>query len=72
MFSRSISDEEAKKQYDYDRDDEFGGACFVPESIRSDCDEYMKLIGCEFGYHCDGVAIGSARCIRIQSFQVRR
>ena len=51
VFSRSISDEQAKKQYDYSNDDEFGGACFAPQSIKADCDEYMKLIGCEFDFH---------------------
>ena len=51
MFSKSISDKEAKKQYDYDADDEFGGSCFAPQSISADCDEYMKLIGCEFDFH---------------------
>ena len=51
MFTRSVSDKEAKKQHDYDPDDEFGGSCFAPQSIRSDCDEYMKLIGCEFDFH---------------------
>lgn len=51
MFTRSVSDEQAKKQYDYDEDDEFGGSCFAPQSINADCDEYMKLIGCEFDFH---------------------
>lgn len=51
MFSNQISDAEAKKQYDYDKEDEFGGSCFAPRSIRDDCDEYMKLIGCEFDFH---------------------
>ena len=51
MFTRSVSDKEAKKQHDYDPDDEFGGSCFAPQSIKSDCDEYMKLIGCEFDFH---------------------
>ena len=51
MFTRSVSDEQAKKQYDYDADDEFGGSCFAPQSINADCDEYMKLIGCEFDFH---------------------
>ena len=51
MFSKSISDKEAKKQYDYDEDDTFGGSCFAPQSISADCDEYMKLIGCEFDFH---------------------
>ena len=51
MFSGSIKDKEAKKQYDYNEEDEFGGSTFCPQSIRSDCDEYMKLIGCEFDFH---------------------
>ena len=51
MFTRSVSDEEAKKQYDYNADDEFGGSCFAPQSINADCDEYMKLVGCEFDFH---------------------
>ena len=51
MFSRSIADKEAKKQYDYNKEAVFGGSCFVPQSIKSDCDEYMKLIGCEFDFH---------------------
>ena len=51
MFSKSISDKESKKQYDHDPDDEFGGSCFIPDSIRADCDEYMKLIGCEFDFY---------------------
>ncbi len=51
MFSGSITNIEAGKQYDYNSSDEFGGSCFVPQSIRSDCDEYMKLVGCEFDFH---------------------
>ena len=51
MFSGSITNIEAGKQYDYDPSDEFGGACFMPQSIKSDCDEYMKLVGCEFDFH---------------------
>jgi len=51
VFSRSIRDTEAKKQYDYNAEDEFGGSTFIPKSISSDCDEYMKLIGCEFDFH---------------------
>ena len=51
MFSKSIKDTEAKKQYDYDESDEFGGACFVPQSINADCEEWMKLVGCEFDFH---------------------
>ena len=51
MFTRSVSNEQAKKQYDYNSDDEFGGSCFAPQSINADCDEYMKLIGCEFDFH---------------------
>ena len=51
VFSKSITDKEAKKQYDYNDDDEFGGSCFAPQSISADCDEYMKLIGCEFDFH---------------------
>jgi len=51
MFSRSIRSTEAKKQYDYSDTDEFGGNTFVPKSIDADCDEYMKLVGCEFDFH---------------------
>ena len=52
MFSGTIKVEEAKKQFDYDKDDDvWGGTAFMPDSIRSDCDEYMKLIGCEFDFH---------------------
>ena len=51
MFSGSIKKSEAQKQYDYKDEDEFGGSCFVPQSISADCDEYMKLIGCEFDFH---------------------
>ena len=51
MFTRSVSDKEAKKQHDYNENDEFGGSCFAPASINADCDEYMKLIGCEFDFH---------------------
>ena len=51
MFSRSITTAEAKRQYDFNDDDTFGGSCFIPKSINSDCNEYMKLIGCEFDFH---------------------
>ena len=51
MFTGSITIEEAKKQYDHDANDEFGGSTFMPKSINADCDEYMKLIGCEFDFH---------------------
>ena len=51
MFTGSISNEEAKKQYDHDPNDEFGGSCFMPKSINADCEEYMKLVGCEFDFH---------------------
>ena len=51
MFSRSITTTEARRQYDFNGDDIFGGSCFVPKSINADCDEYMKLIGCEFDFH---------------------
>ncbi len=51
MFSGSITIEEAKKQYDHDVNDEFGGSTFMPQSINADCDEYMKLVGCEFDFH---------------------
>ena len=51
MFSKSIKTTEARRQYDYNDDDEFGGSCFVPQSISTDCEEYMKLIGCEFDFH---------------------
>jgi len=51
MFTRSIKDAQAKKQHDYNEDDEFGGSTFIPKSISDDCDEYSKLIGCEFDFH---------------------
>ena len=51
MFTRSITDAQASKQYDYNPDDSFGGSTFCPKSINDDCDEYMKLVGCEFGFH---------------------
>lgn len=51
VFSKSIRITEAQKQYDYDESDTFGGSTFVPQSIDSDCNEYMKLIGCEFDFH---------------------
>jgi hypothetical protein len=51
MFSRSISDKQAKKQYDYKKEEYYGGSCFAPQSISVDCDEYMKLVGCEFDFH---------------------
>jgi hypothetical protein len=51
MFSKSITKTEAQRQYDYDDSDTFGGSCFAPQSISADCDEYMKLIGCEFDFH---------------------
>lgn len=51
MFSGSITKEQAQKQYDYNEENEFDGSCFSPQSIRSDCEEYMKLLGCEFDFH---------------------
>ena len=51
VFTKSISTEEAKKQYDYTDEDGYIGGCFVPQSIKTDCSEYLKLIGCEFDFH---------------------
>ena len=51
MFTKSIAIAEARSQYDYDENDGFGGSSFIPQSIKADCDEYMKLIGCEFDFH---------------------
>ena len=51
MFTKSIKTSEARRQYDYSDLREFGGATFVPQSIASDCDEYMTLVGCEFDFH---------------------
>ena len=51
MFTKSIRSTEARKQYDYEEEDSFGGSTFCPRSVASDCDEYMKLIGCEFDFH---------------------
>ena len=51
MFTGSINNAESKKQFDHDPSDEFGGSCFMPQSINADCEEYMKLVGCEFDFH---------------------
>lgn len=51
MFSRSITLTEAKRQYDYDDNDTFGGSTFIPQSLEADCEDWMKLLGCEFAFH---------------------
>lgn len=51
MFTRSVTAAEARRQYDYDENEEFGGTIFLPKSLDSDCEEWMKLLGCEFSFH---------------------
>lgn len=51
MFTRSVRKSEAEKQYDYNEDDSFGGSTFIPQSLDADCEDWMKLLGCEFAFH---------------------